>query len=169
MNKFVAVAFVTSVSHKGLLKVKFLSEHLQQIKNKNWVFVDFFGNIKKIFVDEIISQNDNVFIKLRDFKTKRELEIFKNKEILIPKSQLVLSDDTYLISDLMYCEVLLVDKIIGRVEDIIDVPMNQVLIVRRINNSELLIPFVLKFFDKIDIEKKKIYLNRENRFLYDEN
>jgi len=47
--------------------------------------------------------------------------------------------------------------------------MNYVLEIIQKNNKTLMIPFVLKFFESIDADKKIIYLSKESRFLYDEN
>lgn len=170
MNEFVAIAVVTSIAAKdGLLKLKLFSENKQQILSQNFIYIDFFGNIRKIIIDEIVSRGGSFFLKLKDFSEERELQIFLNKEILIPKNKIVLDKDTYLISDLIGSEVYYKKKYIGKVEDVLDVPMNYVIEIRRKNNNMLMIPFVLKFFESIDSENKIIYLSKESKFLYDEN
>lgn len=170
MNEFVTIAVVTSVAAKdGLLKLKLFSEDKQQLLNQDFVFIDFFGNIRKIFIDEVVSRGGSYFVKLKDFSEERELQAFLNREILIPKNKIVLDKDTYLISDLIGCEVFFKKKYIGKVEGVLDVPMNYVIEIRQKNNKVLMIPFVLKFFESIDAEKKIIYLSKESKFLYDEN
>lgn len=170
MSEFVAIAVVTSISVKdGFLKLKTFSDYKQQILNLGYCFVDFFGNIRKIVFDQVVLRGGNIFVKFKDFSQQRELEIFLNKEILIPKNQLVLEKDSYLISDLIGCDVYYRKKFIGIVENVLEVPMNFILEIRRKDNSELLIPFVLKFFDSIDAANKIIYLSKESKFLYDEN
>ncbi len=170
LNEFVTIAVVTSVAAKdGLLKLKLFSEDNQQILNQDFVFFNFFGNIRKIFIDEVVSRGGSCFVKLKDFAEERELQVFLNKEILIPKNKIVLDKDTYLISDLIGSEVYYKKKYIGKVEDVLDVPMNYVIEIRQKNNEMLMIPFVLKFFERIDAEEKIIYLSKESKFLYDEN
>ncbi len=170
MNEFVAIAVVTSIAAKdGLLKLKLFSENKQQILCQDFIYIDFFGNIRKIIIDEIVSRGGSYFLKLKDFSEERELQIFLDKEILIPKNKIVLDKDTYLISDLIGSEVYYKKKYIGKVEDVLDVPMNYVIEIRRKNNNMLMIPFVLKFFESIDSENKIIYLSKESKFLYDEN
>ncbi len=170
MNEFVVIAVVTSIAVKdGLLKLMLFSEYKQQIFNLDFVYFDFFGNIRKIFIDEVVTRGGSYFVRFKNFKDEHELQIFLNKEILIPKNQIVLDNDSYLISDLIESKVYFSKKYIGKVENVLDVPMNYVLVIRKKNNEELLIPFVLKFFEAIDINKKKIYLSKESKFLYDEN
>ncbi len=170
MNDFVTIAVVTSISRKdGFLKLKIFYEDVQQILKQDYVFFDFFGNIRKIFIDEVISRSGSYFIKFKNFSEERELKIFLNKEVLIPKNKIVLDKGTYFISDLIGSEVYYKKKYIGKVENVLDVPMNYVLEIIQKNNKTLMIPFVLKFFESIKPEKKVIYLSRESKFLYDEN
>jgi 16S rRNA processing protein RimM len=169
LNEFVAIAVVTSIAAKdGLLKIKLFSEDKQQILNQDFVYFDFFGNIRKILIEEVVYRSGSYLVKLKNFAEERELEVFLNKEILILKNQVMLDKNAYLISDLIGCKVYFRKKYIGEVENVLDVPMNYVLEIRQ-NKKELMIPFVLKFFDSIDIEKRIIYLSKESRFLYDEN
>lgn len=170
MDEFVAVAVITSISSKdGLLKLNFSSQNSQQISNRNFVYVDFFGNKRKIFIEKLISRGNNFFVKLKNFHNDRELEIFLNKKLFIPKKELILRDNEYLVSDLIGCKVHYKKECIGIVENVLEVPMNYVLEIRRMDNTEIMIPFVLKFFESINADKKIIYLNNESRFLYDEN
>jgi len=170
LNDFVTIAVVTSISRKdGFLKLKIFYEDVQQILKQDYVFFDFFGNIRKIFIDEVISRSGSYFIKFKNFSEERELKIFLNKEVLIPKNKIVLDKGTYFISDLIGSEVYYKKKYIGKVENVLDVPMNYVLEIIQKNNKTLMIPFVLKFFESIKPEKKVIYLSRESKFLYDEN
>ena len=170
MNEFVTIAVVTSISRKdGFLKLKIFYEDVQQILKQDYVFFDFFGNIRKIFIDEVISRGGSYFVKFKNFSEERELKIFLNKEVLIPKNKIVLDEGTYFISDLIGSEVYYKKKYIGKVENVLDVPMNYVLEIIQKNNKTLMIPFVLKFFESIDADKKIIYLSKESRFLYDEN
>lgn len=170
MNDFVSIAYVTSVAVKdGLLKLKVPSDNKQILLNQNFVYFDFFGNIRKFTVDEIILRGEVFFLRLKNFAEERELQIFVNREVLIPKNHIVLEKDTYLFSDLIGCKVYFKKKYIGQVENVVDVPMNYVLEIKQKDKKDLMIPFVLKFFESIDIEKKVIYLSKESKFLYDEN
>lgn len=169
MNEFVAIAVITSITAKdGLLKINLFSDNKQQILNQDFIFIDFFGNIRKIFVEEVVPRGGFFFVKLKDFHEQRELKIFLNKEILIPKNQINLDNDDYLISDLIDCKVFYKKKFIGVVVDVLEIPMNYVLEIKQKDDKKLLIPFVLKFFDSIDSDKKIIYLSKESKFLYDE-
>jgi 16S rRNA processing protein RimM len=170
LNEFVAVAVVSSISPKdGLLKLKLYSDFTQQILNTDCFYIDFFGNIRKIFIEKVVRRSGNFFLKIKNFSEERELKIFLNKEILLPKDSFLLDENSYLISDLLNCQVFYKKKLLGIVENVLDVPMNNVLVIRNKNNKEMMIPFVLKFFEKINIEEKKIYLSTESKFLQDEN
>jgi len=102
LNEFVTIAVVTSISRKdGFLKLKIFYEDVQQILKQDYVFFDFFGNIRKIFIDEVISRGGSYFVKFKNFSEERELKIFLNKEVLIPKNKIVLDKGTYFISELI--------------------------------------------------------------------
>lgn len=170
-NEFIAVASITSYSAKdGLLKLKIFFEEKQQILAQKFFFIDFYGNIRKIFVEKIVQRGDSNFVKFKGFSEERELKIFLDKEILIQKKNLVLDENTFLTSELIDCEVFFRKKKIGKVVNVIIVPSNNLIEIRIDDGKELMIPFVLKFFEKIDTFKKKIYLSEKSSFLlYDEN
>lgn len=168
MDVYIDIAVITSINDKnGFLKLKFIRNYKQQLLQQPFVFIDFFGYKKKLFVEKIIPQGKNYFLKFKNFSERRELEIFLNKKIFIRREDLLIKENDYLVSDLIDCKVFQDKNFIGVVLDVLEIPNNKLLYIKLKNNKEIFIPFVLNFFENINIESKIIYLNEESRFLYE--
>ena len=66
-------------------------------------------------------------------------------------------------------KVFIKNEKIGVVRDILKLPANDVLVVKKDDGTEQLIPFVLELIDKFQPEKKRLSLKIEKDFFEDEN
>lgn len=170
MNDFFLIAKVVSVSARdGFVKLKLFTDHPEKLYSANFVFIDFWGNKKKIFIDEILKRGENYLLKLKNFSTERELQVFIGKEVfLLQKDLPPLSDNSFYIHDLIGCKVFCAGKFLGIVKDVLSTPANDVLEVINEKNEIRLLPFVLKFFDEINPEQKIIFVNKDSGICDDE-
>lgn len=170
MNDFFLIAKVVSVSTRdGFLKLKLFTDHPEKLYTTDYVFIDFWGDKKKFFIEEILKRGESYLLKLKNFSTERELQIFVGKEIFLKQKELPpLSDNSFYIHDLVGCKVFCSDKCLGTVNDVLSTPANDVLEIINEKNEIKLLPFVLKFFDEINPEQKIIFVKENSGICDDE-
>lgn len=98
-------------------------------------------------------------VRFENVTTPEEAARLTNREVAVPKSQVVaLPDDTYYVFDLIDCEVLEegTDRFIGRVVDVERYPANDVYVIEGASGKVLRCPVVRKFVRKVDIRRRKI-------------
>ena len=83
-----------------------------------------------------------------------EVLYLKGRQVYINEDDLKLDEDEFLSFKLIGFDVIINNKIVGKVEEIIDTPANEVLKV-----GKILIPYVKDFVNKIDEDNKTIYIN----------
>jgi 16S rRNA processing protein RimM len=160
VSEYFLIAKTTSVNNKdGFIKSEIYSDLPERFENLKEVYLDFWGD-KKPFIVESVRKHKNYFLfKFLNFNTEREAKTLVGREIYVDeKSVVTLPENNYFLHDLIGCEVLVNDVIIGNVKDVISAPANDVLVINDVNGKEILAPFVLAFIDKIDSEKKIISL-----------
>ncbi|MGQ9798625.1 MAG: ribosome maturation factor RimM [Ignavibacterium sp.] len=163
MDEYFLIAKVVAVSVRdGFLKLKLFTDHPEKLLTTKFIYVDFWGSKKKFFIEEIVKRGENYLFKLKNFSAERELQVFIGREIFLKQSDLLpLPDNSYYIHDLIGCEVFCSEKFLGSVKDVISTPANDVLELITDNNQTRLIPFVLKFFEKINPEEKIIFVKKD--------
>ena len=83
------------------------------------------------------------------------IEHLKGSLVYIKKEDLKLKENEFLSVDLIGFDVIINDKIIGMISDVLDTPANEVLIL----DNNVMIPYVKDFIIKIDNNNKKVYVN----------
>lgn len=82
------------------------------------------------------------------------IEHLKGSQVYINKEDLKLDKNTFLAVDLIGFNVIINDKLIGEVTEVLDTPANEVLRV----NTNVLIPYVKDFIIKVDANNKKVFI-----------
>ena len=83
------------------------------------------------------------------------VEHLKGSLVYINKSDLKLDENTFLSVDLIGFSVIIDDKLIGIIKDVLDTPANEVLVL----DNGVMIPYVNDFINNIDAKNKKVYVN----------
>jgi 16S rRNA processing protein RimM len=170
LNDFFLIAKVVSVSPKdGFIKLKLFTDHPEKLYTTKYVFIDFWGNKKKFFIEEILKRGETFLLRLKNFSTERELEVFVGRDLFLEQSELIpLSDNSFYIHDLIGCQVYCSEKYLGIVKDVLSTPANDVLEITGKHDEIKLLPFVLKFFDEINPEQKIIFVKEDSGICDDE-
>lgn len=170
MNDFFLIAKVVSVSPKdGFIKLRMFSDHPEKLYTTNYVFIDFWGDKKKFYIEEILKRGETYLLRLKNFSTLRELNVFIGREVFLKESDLIpLPGNSFYIHDLIGCKVFCSEKFLGTVKDVLSTPANDVLELIDKNNTIKLLPFVLKFFDEINPEQKIIFVKEDSGICDDE-
>ncbi len=84
-----------------------------------------------------------------------QIEYLKGSLVYINKKDLIIDDNMLLAVDLIGFNVIINDKIIGSITEVIDTPANEVLLL----SNKVMIPYVKSFINSINKETKEVVVN----------
>ncbi len=133
---------------------------LSNFRHKDKVFVKGFkfyiGKQKKEYIVETYRVHKNFdMVVFKDNHDINLIEYLKGSLVYINKEDLKLSKNVFLSIDLVGFNVIINDKKIGVISEILDTPANEVLVL----DNKLMIPYVDDFIKKIDKENKEVIVN----------
>ncbi len=133
---------------------------LSNFRHKDKVFIKGFkfyvGKDKKEYVVETYRKHKNFdMVVFKDNYDINLIEHLKGSFVYINKNELKLDKNKFLSVDLIGFDVIINDKTIGVIEDTLDTPANEVLVL----DNNVMIPYVDAFIKKVDIENKKVFVN----------
>ena len=83
------------------------------------------------------------------------IEHLKGSLVYINKEDLKLDKNVFLSIDLIGFDVIINDKLVGVINDVLDTPANEVLVL----DTGVMIPYVNAFIKNIDMEKRHVIVN----------
>ena len=130
---------------------------LSNFRHKDKVFVKGFkfyvGKDKKEYVVETYRKHKNFdMVTFKDNYDINLIEYLKGSLVYINKDDLKLDGNKFLSVDLIGFDVIINDKTIGVIKDVLDTPANEVLVL----DNNIMIPYVDAFIKEIDNKKKKV-------------
>ncbi len=133
---------------------------LSNFRHKDKVFINGFklyvGKDKEEFEIESYRKHKNFdMLVFKGFYDINLVERLKGSLVYINKSDLKLDENTFLSVDLIGFNVIIEDKLIGVIKEIMDTPANEVLVL----SNNVMIPYVKDFINKIDSKNKTVYVN----------
>lgn len=135
---------------KGEIKVLSDLNHLDKIfKVGNTLIIEN----KDYKIKKSRLQKNHYIIQFEEVNSIDEANLILKKNIYIKRDNIYLDTDEYLISDFVDCKIIDNEKNIGNVENILYNKSNFF-----IQCGKLIIPINEKYFEKIDIIKKEIYV-----------
>lgn len=134
---------------------------LSKFRYKDKVFVKGFkvyvGKDKEEFEIEKYRVHKNFdMLVFKDNYDINKVEYLKRSLVYINKDDLHLDDDTFLSIDLIGFNVIIDNKNIGIIKEVLDTPANEVLVL----DNNVMIPYVKDFIDNININKKTITIKK---------
>jgi len=141
---------------KGEVKV-FSNTDFATLRYKKGNVVFYLSNkeYKPLIVESFKRGNSFDIVSFKDYQDISFINELINKELFIKKSDAVLPDNYFHYVDLVNCNVIADNKVIGVVKEVIKYPANY--IIRCTNNKKTFdIPFVEAFIKKVNIKDKKI-------------
>ena len=168
-NLFFIAQISSTVSKEGYLLLKNYFDSSKKVFGFKYVFVDVFGDKRKFFVEDFYFSGEQPVIKFKNFDTIEDVNFLIKHEVFVEKENFVNDDsDEFFASQFIGSQVFKGDKFFGKLIDVENYPGNDVLNIQDENGKEILVPVVKAFIDRIDKEKKVIYLNPEIDLDYDE-
>jgi 16S rRNA processing protein RimM len=160
VGDFYLIATISSVSgKKGAVKIISFSDYPERFLKLSKVYIDFYGEKKLFFVENVKQHKNNFTVKFRNFDSAKDCEILLGKEIFVDEENLVkIPADHIFIHDLVGSTVIRDNKEIGIIKEVLQYPANDVYVIENTDGKEVLIPAVLKFIELFDKVKKVLKL-----------
>ncbi len=153
----------------GFVKIQSFSDFPERFKLLKKVYLDFWGDKKAFYIQDVKDVNGRIVIKFKNFDKPRDSEVLIDRNIFIDEQESVrLPENHFFVHDLIGSEVLIENEKIGIVSDVIKSKANDVLVILRDDKKEDMIPFVLSYIEKFDAVRKKLFLNVSKDFFEDE-
>lgn len=151
MENKIYIGYITSYfGLKGEVKVKSDTNNKQKVfAPGNGIFID-----NKRYIISKSNLNNKIIIALDGFNSIEDIEPFIKKDIYVTRESINLSDDEYLLSELMGMEIIDNNISLGYVKEI--------LLSKKVNyikNGNLIIPLDKPYLAKVDVINRKVYVN----------
>ena len=163
MKEFFLIAKITALlGRDGFVKVEPYSDFPKRFFKLKKVFIDFWGNKKMFYVEKVKQRGVSFALKFRNFDDDRDAGVLIGREVFVDNEDVVrLPANNFFIHDLIGSKVIQGGEEIGEITDVLTVPANDVIVIKKNINKEILIPLVLEFIEQFDAEKKILILKKE--------
>lgn len=139
---------------KGEVRILSNFRHIDKVFIKDMKF--YVGKDKKEYVVETYRKHKNFhMVVFKDNYDINLIEHLKGSYVYINKEDLKLDKNIYLAVDLIGFNVIINDKLIGVISDVLDTPANEVLVL----DNKVMIPYVKAFINKVDMDNKEVVVN----------
>ena len=122
------------------------------------------SNLGPLKIQSIRNHNGTLLLSFEGISDRNSAEELRNAllvaEVDVAESEL--EEDEFHVTEILGCSVILEDgSVLGEVIDILQLPSQDTLVVRRaseIAGEDVLVPFVKKHVPKIDLDSRKIFI-----------
>ncbi|MDP2038806.1 MAG: ribosome maturation factor RimM [Ignavibacteria bacterium] len=170
MNDLFLIAEIKSAyGSSGFVVIDSFSDFKDRFFGLKNVFVEIFGNRKNFVVESAKEVDKKIILKFAGFNSDKDVQLLIGKKIFVDQENLVQPEvDNYFIHDLVESEVYRDGLMIGKVEDVLVLPANDVIVVLNNDKKRILIPAIKDFVKEFDAEKKRLDLVNGCELLYDD-
>ena len=146
---------------KGVVKVNPFTDDISKFEELKYVYIQLKNELKKVKIEQVRYNKNQVLLKLEGIDSIEEAEKYRNFYLKTEKeSQEDLGEDTYYIVDLIGLDVYTAkNEYLGKIEDVFPTGSNDVYVIKREENTDLLIPAIKDVVKKVDIKNKKMIIN----------
>lgn len=170
MSDFYLIAEIKSVyGNKGFVSVTSHTDFPDRFSKLNKVYIELFHDRKEFFVEEVKQKKSTLLIKFKNFNSDDDVEFLIGKKVFIEAEDVVpLSKDTFFIHDLIGSKVLRNGKYFGIIEDVLNLPANDIYVIKNLLDKEILIPAVKEFVLSFDVINKVLILQPGGKIYEDD-
>ena len=163
MKDYFFIAKVTSLfGRNGFVKIELIPNFFEYVNELDKVFIDFWGDKKMFYVEQVKHIGNTFALKFKNFNDERDAGVFIGRDLFVAKDDFEnLSENTFSFNDLIGSKVFQGNAEIGVITDVFTAPANDVIVIKKDNDKEFLLPLVLEFIEEFDPEKKILILNKE--------
>ena len=162
MQEYFEIGQIVNTSGlKGVVKVNPFTYDMSRFEELKKVFIEKNKELTEYEIEEVRYHKNQVLLKFKNIDSIEEAEKFRNCYIKISrKDAKKLPEDTYFIVDLIDINVYLENnEYVGKIIDVFSTGSNDVYVIKREENSDLLIPAIKDVVKKVDIKNKKMIIN----------
>lgn len=142
---------------KGEMKVKPFTQKKERYAELKKILIANQSDWKEYEIENVRYQKDMVLLKLKGVDTIEMAEKLKNHTISISRKEAKkLEENEHFIADLLGCEVIENQTLIGILEDIFTAGASDVYVIKRKGKKDLLLPALKSVIHRIDVENKRI-------------
>ena len=150
---------------KGELKILPLTDDNKRFKNLKEIFIFKDGIYNKEEIAKVSFHKNYVLLRLKNYDNIEKALSLKGCYLYIDRKDAVpLKEWEFFTQDLINCNVFYNNKRIGIVIDVFNAGANDNLVIKTIDNKEIVYPFLRFFLEKVDIENKNIFVNQYEGF-----
>ena len=163
MKKYFLIAKVTSLFGRyGFVKIELFSNISEYLNELDKVFIDFWGDKKVFYVEEVKHVGNTFALKFKNFNDERDAGVFIGRDLFVAKDDFVnLPENTFSFNNLIGSKVFRGRAEIGVITDVFTAPANDVIVIKKDTDKEFLLPLVLELIVEFDPEKKILILKKE--------
>lgn len=146
---------------RGDVKIVVWMDYPEDFESIETAYVKIKNEYKKLTVQRIKYQKNNLIVKFEEVNDINEAELFKNSVLYADRDDLgELPEGTHYIVDLIGLDIVDEDgNFIGKLEDVFNTGANDIYDVKRDGKKNLLLPVIDDVVKKIDIEGGRIVVN----------
>lgn len=162
MQEYFEIGQIVNTSGlKGVVKVNPFTDDMSRFEELKKVFIEKNKELTEYEIEEVRYHKNQVLLKFKNIDSIEEAEKFRNCYIKISRNDAKkLPEDTYFIVDLIDINVYLENnEYVGKIIDVFSTGSNDVYVIKREENSDLLIPAIKDVVKKVDIKNKKMIIN----------
>ena len=162
MQEYFEIGQIVNTSGlKGVVKVNPFTDDMSRFEELKKVFIEKNKELTEYEIEEVRYHKNQVLLKFKNIDSIEEAEKFRNCYIKISrKDARKLPEDTYFIVDLIDTNVYLENnEYVGKIIDVFSTGSNDVYVIKREENTDLLIPAIKDVVKKVDIKNKKMIIN----------
>ena len=162
MQEYFEIGQIVNTSGlKGVVKVNPFTDDMSRFEELKKVFIEKNKELTEYEIEEVRYHKNQVLLKFKNIDSIEEAEKFRNCYIKISrKDAKELPEDTYFIVDLIDTNVYLENnEYVGKIIDVFSTGSNDVYVIKREENSDLLIPAIKDVVKEVDIKNKKMIIN----------
>lgn len=162
MQEYFEIGQIVNTSGlKGVVKVNPFTDDMSRFEELKKVFIEKNKELTEYEIEEVRYHKNQVLLKFKNIDSIEEAEKFRNCYIKISRNDAKkLPEDTYFIVDLIDTNVYLENnEYVGKIIDVFSTGSNDVYVIKREENSDLLIPAIKDVVKKVDIKNKKMIIN----------
>ena len=169
MDYFLVARVEQIYGKDGFVRLKSFSDFPERYLSFKKVYLDFWGDKKTFYVDDVKDVKGQIIIKFKKFDNPRDSQVLIGREIYVNEVDVVsLPENNFFVHDLIGTEVIAGKEKIGTITDIIKTKANDVLVILTDDREEILMPFVLNYIENFDAAEKRLILNITKDFFKDD-
>lgn len=142
---------------RGEVKVIPLTDDPQRFHDLEWIYLDRQSALEKLWIERVKFFKKFVILKFKTVDDMNKAETLRGLYLKVDREHAVkLPEDTFFIADIIGCEVFEGEKKLGIVEDVLQTGSNDVYVVKRENQKDILIPALKSVVKEVSVSDKRI-------------